>query len=172
MESNSTHPTTTDEKGEKIHKPEVEWTTTEDRLATSNSKALNAIFNAVDLNQFKLISTCETAKEAWDILKIAHEGTNAVKLSKLQILTTRFENLKMEEEETITEFNARLCDIANEAFALGEKISEEKLVRKALRSLPKRFAYKVTAIEEAKNVQKMKLEELIGSLRTFEMNLQ
>ena len=167
-----THPTTTDEKGEKVHKPEVEWTTTEDHLATSNSKALNAIFNAVDLNQFKLISTCETAKEAWDILKIAHEGTNAVKLSKLQILTTRFENLKMKEEETITEFNARLCDIANEAFALGEKISEEKLVRKALRSLPKRFAYKVTAIEEAKDVQKMKLEELIGSLRTFEMNLQ
>ncbi|MDD0213341.1 hypothetical protein PSY81_23325, partial [Shigella flexneri] len=69
------------------------------------------------------------------------------------------------------EFNARLCDIANEAFALGEKFSDEKLVRKTLRSLPKRFAYKVTAIEEAKDVRKMKLEELIGSLRTFEMNL-
>ena len=77
----------------------------------------------------------------------------------------------MKEEETIGEFNARLCDIANEAFALGERFSEEKLVRKTLRSLPRRFACKVTAIEEAKDIQKMKLEELIGSLRTFEMNL-
>jgi len=73
--------------------------------------------------------------------------------------------------ETISDFNSKLCDIANEAFALGEKISEEKLVRKVLRSLPRRFAYKVTAIEEAKDIQTMKLDELMGSLRTFEMNL-
>ena len=78
----------------------------------------------------------------------------------------------MGEKECISEFNARLCDIVNEAFTLGEKYSKEKLVRKALRSLPKRFAYKVTAIKEAKGVQKMKLEELIGSLRTFEMKLE
>ena len=62
----------------------------------------------------------------------------------------------MKEEESITEFNARLCDIANEAFALGEKYCEEKLVRKALRSLPKRFVYM--------DVKTMKLEELMGSL--------
>ena len=78
----------------------------------------------------------------------------------------------MHEDETIGEFNARLCDIANETFMLGEKISEEKLVRKTLRSLPKRFAYKVTTIEEAKDMTAMKLEELMGSLRTFEMNLE
>ena len=77
----------------------------------------------------------------------------------------------MLEYETISDFNSKLCDIANEAFALGEKISEKKLVRKVLRSLPRRFAYKVTAIEEAKDIQTMKLDELMGSLRTFEMNL-
>ena len=76
----------------------------------------------------------------------------------------------MQESETIPEFNSKLCDIANEAFGLGEKILEEKLVRKALRSLPRRFAYKVTTIEEAKDIQAMKLDELMGSLRTFEMN--
>ena len=165
------HPMKTDDKNEVVKKPEIEWSTEEDRLANSNSKALNAIFSAVDVHQFKLISTCEVAKEAWEILETAHEGTKAVRLSKLQILTSRFENLGMKEDESISQFNSRLCDIANEAFALGEKYSEEKLVRKTLRSLPKRFAYKVTAIEEAKDVQNMKLEELMGSLRTFEMNL-
>ena len=64
-----------------------------------------------------------------------------------------------------------MCDIANESFALGEKIPEAKLVSKTLRSLPQRFAYKVTAIEEAKNIETMRLDELMGSLRTFEMNL-
>ena len=60
----------------------------------------------------------------------------------------------MRDEETIGEFNARLCDIANEAFGLGEKMFEEKLVMKTLRSLSKRFAYKVTAIEVANNMKK------------------
>ena len=95
-----------------------------------------------------------------------------MRLSKLQILTTRFENLSMKEKESISEFNTRLCDITNEAFDLGERFSEEKLVRKTLRSLPRRFAYKVTAIEDAKDVRKIKSEELISSLRTFEMNLE
>ena len=58
-------------------------------------------------------------------MQTAHEGTDTIRLSKLQILTTRFENLRMKEEESIIEFNARLCDIANEAFALEEKYSEE-----------------------------------------------
>lgn len=46
---------------------------------------------------------------------------------------------------------------------------EEKLVRKILRSLPKRFYMKVTSIEEAKDVSTIKVDELIGSLLMFEM---
>ena len=93
---------------------------------------------------------------------MAYEGTTAMRFSKLQTLTSRFENLRMQENETIFKFNSKMCDIANEAFALGQKILEEKLVRKALRSLPQRFSYKVTAIEEAKDIQVMKLDELMG----------
>ena len=74
----------------------------------------------------------------------------------------------MLEDETISDFNSKLCDIANEAFTFGEKYFETKLVRKTLRE---RFAYKMAAIEEAKDVSTMKLDELMGSLQTFELNL-
>ncbi|XP_057444753.1 uncharacterized protein LOC130736999 [Lotus japonicus] len=131
-----------------------------------NSKALNAIFNGVDKNMFRLINTCTVAKEAWDILKTAHEGTARVRMSRLQMLTTQFENLRMTEEETISEFHMRVRDLANSSFALGEPMSDEKLVRKILRSLPKKFAMKVTAIEEAQDIGSMKVDELIGSLQT------
>ncbi|KAI3443670.1 hypothetical protein Pfo_000335 [Paulownia fortunei] len=114
-----------------------------------NSKALNAIFSAVDSNQFWLIATCETVKEAWDILQIDYKGTASVRLSELQMLASRFEDLRMEDNETIANFNAKLCNIANECHALGEK------------SLPDRFAHKVTAIDEAKDVTIMRLDELM-----------
>ena len=69
---------------------------------------------------------------------------------------------------TINDFNSKLCDIANEAFVLGENYSDTKLVRKTLRSLPERFTQKVTIIEKARDVATMRLDELISSLQTFE----
>ena len=62
----------------------------------------------------------------------------------------------MGEDETIANFNEKLRDIANQAFKLGEKYSDTKLVGKTLCSLPERFAYKVTAIEEAKDITTMR----------------
>ena len=115
---------------------------------------------------WRRISTCESAKEAWDILCVTHEGTNAVKLSKLQKLTTEFEYIRMNESETFVIFYARLSDIVNSSFNLGEKMPESKVIRKILRSLPEKFQAKVTAIEESKNVDELKLEELVGNLQT------
>ena len=53
--------------------------------------------------------------------------------------------------ETFDEFNAKLKDIVNPAFNLGEMILEPKIVRKILRFLPKWFHAKITAIEESKH---------------------
>ncbi|XP_062099439.1 uncharacterized protein LOC133805313 isoform X2 [Humulus lupulus] len=76
----------------------------------------------------------------------------------------------MSEKETLSEFYEELSDIANEYFSLGEKLSDSVLVRKIVRSLSDRFQSKITAIEEVKNLDTLKVEELMGSLRTFELN--
>ena len=91
--------------------------------------------------------------------------------SRIEFLISKFENLLIYENETIGQYHARISDISNESFILGEKIPKEKLIQMVLRTLLERFAYKATAITEAKNLETMKLEELIGSLRTFEMEL-
>ncbi|KAA0043006.1 gag-proteinase polyprotein [Cucumis melo var. makuwa] len=165
------YPTEKDEVGQTVRKSEMKWTKDEDDAAVGNSRALNALFNAVNLNIFKLINTCKSAKVAWDILEVAFEGTSKLKISWLQILTSPFEALQMGEDETIAEFNVRVLEIANKSDALREKMSDSRLVRKVLRSLPSKFNMKVTAIEEANDLSKMKLDELFGSLRTFEIHL-
>jgi len=75
----------------------------------------------------------------------------------------------MKDYESIHDFHMNVLYIANKSSALGEKMSEEKLVRKILRSLPKRFDMKVTAIEEAQDISNIKVDGLIGSLQTFEL---
>lgn len=114
-------------------KPEADWSKDEDDEAFENYKAFNYILNSVDNNMFRPINTCTEAKEAWDILKIAHEGTSKVRMSRLQLLTTKFGNLRMMEDEFIFYFNIRLRDIANNSFSLGEKMPKEKLARKILK---------------------------------------
>jgi hypothetical protein len=55
--------------------------------------------------------------------------------------------------------------------SLGKQISDVKLIRKILRSLPECFRIKVTTIEESKDLEEMKIEVLVGSLQTYEYSL-
>ena len=130
----------------------ADWDDAKINTANFNSRALNALFSAVTNEEFKKISSTETAKEAWTILQTTYEEIKAVKDSKLQRLTTSFEEIKMEEDELFDEFYAKLKDIVNLTFNLGETILEPKIVRKVLRSLPERFHAKITAIEESKDI--------------------
>ncbi|GAA0148467.1 hypothetical protein LIER_44086 [Lithospermum erythrorhizon] len=144
-----TTPTQNNAEGVVVVKEEANWTNDEAELSLGINKALNSIFCAIDGKVFKLINSCIVAKEAWEILQIAYEGTQKVRMSRLQQFIYRWETLRMNEGETITSYNSKIKDLANEYFALGERINNEKLVRKVFRTLPKRFADKVTAIEEA-----------------------
>ena len=141
------------------------------KTANFNSRALNALFSAVTNEEFKKVSSTETAKEAWIILQTTYEGTKAVKDSKFQRLTTSFEEIKMEDDESFDEFYAKLKDIVNSAFNFRETIPEPKIVRKVLRSLLERFHAKITAIEESKDIDKIPLTELVGNLWTYELGL-
>ena len=77
-----------------------------------------------------------------------HEGTKAVKINKLQQLTSKFESIRMSNDESFGEFYVKLNDIVNFAYNLGEIYDQPKIVRKILRSLTKKFRPKVTAITD------------------------
>ena len=101
----------------------MDWDEAAIKAANFNSRALNALFYGLTNEEFKKISSTETAKEAWTILETTYEGSKAVKTVKLQRLTSSFEEIRMEEDETFDEFYARLKDILNSTFNLGESIA-------------------------------------------------
>ena len=144
----------------------TDWDEAKIKATNFNNSALNALFSEVTNKEFKKISSTETAKKAWTILQTTYKGTKAVKDSKLQRLTTSFEEIKMQEDESFDEFYTKLKDIVNSAFNLGKIIPEPKIVTKVLRSLPERFHAKITAIEESKDIDKIPLTKLVGNLHT------
>ena len=125
--------------------------------ANVNSKALNAIFCGVSPYEFHRVSHVTIAKEAWQILEKTYEGTKKVKDTKLQMLTTRFEELKMSEDESFDSFYEKLNEVVIGKYNLGEKTNDSKIVRKILQSLPESFGAKVTAIEESMDLDDIKV---------------
>ena len=104
-------------------------------------------------------------------METTYEGTKKVKDTKLQMLTTRFEELKMSENELFDSFYGKLNEVVIGKFNLGEKTEDSKVVRKILRSLLESFRAKVTAIEESKDLDDIKIQELIGPFQTYELRL-
>ena len=87
------------------------------------------------------------------------------------MLATRFKNTRMHENQTFSSFDFELSDNVNSSFNLGEPISDSKVVRKILRSPPKRLITKVIVIDESKEIDSMRVDELVGSIQTYEMTL-
>ena len=104
-------------------------------------------------------------------METTYKGTKKVKDTKLQMLTTWFEELRMSEDESFDSFYSKLNEVVIGKFNLGEKMEDSKVVQKILRSLPESFRAKVTTIEESKDLDEIKVQELIGSLQTYELSL-
>ena len=77
----------------------------------------------------------------------------------------------MHENKTFSSFYFELSDIVNYLFNLGKPIPDSKVVRKILRYIPKRFRPKVTTIEERKDIDFMRVDELVVFIQTYEMIL-
>jgi hypothetical protein len=105
-----------------------EITVTQTSARLSNDKALHALCQALSPSEFARISNCEIAQDAWQILETTYEDTKLVKSVKLQMLISKFEEIKMFKEETFGEFYPKISDLRNSMVSLGKAISDVKLI--------------------------------------------
>jgi len=78
----------------------------------------------------------------------------------------------MNEEENINEMYSRFTSIVNELRSLGKIYSPHDIIRNFLRCLPMTWRSMVIAITQAKDLNSLPLEDLIGTLRAREVLLQ
>ncbi|GAV74246.1 LOW QUALITY PROTEIN: UBN2 domain-containing protein, partial [Cephalotus follicularis] len=117
-------------------KPENEYNDNDFRMLQLNSKAKHVLFCAVGPNEFNRISSYDSAKEMWDLLEVTYEGTNQVK-EKISMRVHEYELFFMHENESISDMFTRFTTIINSLKNLGKSYSNQELVRKILRCLPK-----------------------------------
>ncbi|XP_022895340.1 uncharacterized protein LOC111409532 [Olea europaea var. sylvestris] len=116
----------------------------------------------------KKIMTCETAKEAWDILQEEFRG-NARK-RQMQVLNLRreYETLKMKDSESVKEYFDRLMKVVNQIRLLGGNLLDRRVVEKVLISLPEKFEAKISSLEDFRDLPSITLFELVNALQAIE----
>ena len=134
-----------------------------------NAKAKKLLYFCLGPDEYTRISECKSAKDIWDGLQVAHEGTSQVKQSRIEPLMRKYKLFEMGDKETLMKLYTCFTHITNELKSLGKSFTIEELVKKILRFLPQSWEAKVTAIQEAKDLNKISLDELIGNLQTYEL---
>ena len=78
---------------------------------------------------------------------------------------------KIKPHESIVEMFTSFTSVVNGLEGLGKRVSEENKVSKILRCLPPKWNSKTGAIEKAKNLKELPIEEFISSLMNYEMKI-
>jgi len=157
------------EDGDAVVKKPEEFDSEDFKMMEKNAKAKKLLYLGPGPDEYTRISECESAEDIWDALQLAHKGTNQVKQSRIELLMRKYELFDMGNRETVMDMYTRFTHITNELKSLGKTFTIEELVRKILRFLPRTWEAKVRAIQEAKDLKPISLDELIGNLQTYEL---
>jgi len=156
------------ENGSLVPKKPEEFNAEDFKMMEKNAKTKKLLYFGLGHDEYTRISECESAKDIWDALQVAHEGTSQVKQSRIELLMRKYELFEIGDKETVMEMYTRFT-LTNELKSSGKSFPTEELVRKILRFLPHTWEAKVTAIQEAKDMNKISLDELIRNLQTYEL---
>ncbi|GKC90893.1 hypothetical protein Tco_1151542 [Tanacetum coccineum] len=136
-----------------------------------NEEAKMTIYNALPRKEYERVFMCKTAKEVWYTLIITYQGNSQVKNCKIDLLTQEYERFSILNEETIDSGFTRFNAIVTSLKSLDLDYSSKNHVRKFLCALPLKWRSKVMAIEEAKDLATLLLDELIRNLKVYKMVL-
>nr|GLL21955.1 uncharacterized protein LOC104612075 [Ipomoea trifida] len=146
----------------------------EQKLKEAKKKDAKALFflqQSVSDSLFPRIASAATSKEAWQSLKTEFQGSTKVIEVKLQSLRSDFETLSMDTKENVQDYLSRASSLVNRMKSYGEKIDDQTVVKKILRTLNPRFDLIVPAIEEAHDLSTYSFDELMSSLQNHEERL-
>ena len=141
-------------------------------MKKKENKAKYLIFQSLDEYTFEKIAGTTSSKEVWKKLKTSYKGVEQVKKVRLQTLREKFESLHMKALESIFYYFTRVVTVSNELKRNGEELNEVRIIEKIFRSIDSKFDHIVVTIEETKDLEDMKIEQLQGKLQAYEEKLK
>ena len=100
---------------------------------------MSAILRAVPPEMLSTLAVKNTAKDAWDTIKTLRMGIQRVREAKAQMLCIEFDAIKFKNGESVDDFAMLLTALVNNLEILGDKLEEDRVVKKFLCVVPPRY---------------------------------
>ena len=135
-------------------------------------QALSAIMSGVPEELLGILDAKKTAKENWELLRQRNLGVDRVIQSRIQGLRRDLEMLTMGKSDSVVDFAMKFTHIISDLRNLGETMEEKEVVRRFLRATPAKFDALTLSLEQYGELDKVSLDEVIGSLTVHELRLK
>lgn len=148
-------------------KPKATWDDEENKNIIHDNKAKNILASSLGMDGLFKVSNCLTAKEIWYTLEVTHEGTNEVKISRINThislsLSQEYETFKILPGEKILDLQKRFTHLINHLTVLGNFCNNDEMNLKGLKFITRSRQLKVTASSEKKLLSKINSATLLG----------
>ncbi|XP_069146022.1 uncharacterized protein [Solanum lycopersicum] len=122
------NPTITDSEGNKVPTPTNTYNEGDYKMLGKNAKAKYILVCGLGPDELNRISSCTSAKQIWDTLQNAHEGTTKVQKVRIARLCSEYEAFKMKSGESLQDMITRFTIVVNELISLGIVYNTEEHV--------------------------------------------
>ena len=130
--------------------------------------ALTIISQSIDDETLLRVAEKETAADVWVALRSMHVGSERVREARIQSLRSDFDNLKMGDAESVDDFALKFTALVGRIRELGDAMDEKYVVKKLLRAVSTKFINVASSLMLFSDINKMAMEEAIGSLKAHE----
>ena len=130
--------------------------------------ALAIISQSIDDETLLRVTEKETAADVWAALRSMHVGVERVREARIQSLRLDFDNLKMSDAECMDDFAEKFMMLVGRICELGDAMEEKYVVKKLLRAVSTKFINIASSMVLFNDINKMTMEEAIGSLKAHE----
>ena len=120
----------------------------------------------------RILDGKRTAKENWEILRQQNLGMDRVIQSRIQGMKRDFELLMMGKTDSVMDFVTKFTHIVSDLRNLGEMMDEKEVVKQFLWVTPFKFDALTLSLEQYGDLDKVSLDEVIGSLTIHELQLR
>jgi hypothetical protein len=138
-----------------------------------NAQAISILTPSIDKEEFNQVDGLYVAKDVWNTLRMAHEGSRPIRKAKVEMLEGQLNRFIMYDDETTHEMFNWLKKLVNKARALGSKKWTDRMLMERLMMVYTPMNYNVMAlIHQDPTHKKIASDDVLGRTMNHEMNIQ
>jgi hypothetical protein len=135
-----------------------------------NTQASSVLLSSLEKDEFDRVNGLEMAKDIWDTLQRAHEGTKLMKKAKRQLIEGQLDRFVMLDDEGPQEMYNRLTKLVNNVRVYGSiRWGDQRVIDRMLRGYTVKDTMVVSLIQQDPTFKKMTPDDVVGKIINHEM---